>query len=209
MEQHCAAVLHFQVTMLLNFRSVCHSVNTVVTIYCDIFHDYCFISLSGNFCTPGIRFVNCHNFSQYFSRPTVPSLFKRYAASDVSIGFLLWRCNIQFMLRRSISSSLKGISCSTIRSFLAQAVSARHIFFSLQHSQLTFTLGLAVACLVGGWGYWKRPVNAAVTFANCIFLHYVCHKSLFSFYFSVRISPFWASELITLTSNTMTGSNKS
>jgi hypothetical protein len=71
-------------------------------------------------------------------------------------------------------------------------------------------LGISV-CLFGWWldtlktsskccSYFLRIAFSSTMFAT---------KRLFSFYFSIRISLFWASELITHTNDTMTGSNKS
>jgi len=113
------------------------------------------------------------------------------------------------MLHRNVSSSLEGISCSTIRTFLTQTISACHIFLS---AKLPFGIVLVISGCLFGWSlntlktfskycnYFLRTAFSSTMFAT---------KRLFSFYFSIRISLTWAFELNTLTNDTVTDRNKS
>jgi len=95
---------------------------------------------------------------------------------------------MKVMLRRNISSSVEGISCSTILSFLTQAISACHIFLS---AKLPFGIVLVISGCLFGWSldtlktfskycnYFLRTAFSSTMFAT---------KRLFCSYFSVRIS---------------------
>lgn len=122
-------------------------------------------------------------------------------------GLFMWGHNMKVMLRRDLSTSLEGISCSTILSFLIQAISACHILLSLQHSQLALYLELAVACLVGRWTHWKSSVNAAVTSCELHFLPPFFHKTFIPlpFYSHFTDSSIWTEHI---TNDTATDRNK-
>jgi len=115
---------------------------------------------------------------------------------------------MKVMLCRNISSSPEGISCSTIRSFLTQAISTCHIFLS---TKLPFGIVLVISDCLFGWSfdtlktfskycsYFLRTAFSSTMFAT---------KRFFSFYFSIRISLISAFEQSALTSDSVTDRNK-